>query len=244
MSGIDVLVLSAHPDDAELAVAGTVKGLTNAGRSVVFVECTRGELGTRGTPELRAAEAQHASEILGVTLRENLGMPDGAVAHTQANILAVVGAIRRHRPRIMLIPPPFERHPDHEAVHRLARAAAFTAGLANVSVEHNGQALAPHRPKAMYCFQQQYDFPQAPSFYVDITATWADKLASIRAYASQFHVPDVYQSDEPQTFISRPGFVEELEARARYYGSRIGTTYAEAYLSVEPLGFASMEVLL
>lgn len=240
----DVMVLSAHPDDAELAVAGTVKGLTNSGKRVVLVECTRGELGTRGTPEMRAAEAQRAAEILGVTLRENLDMPDGAVAHTQQNILLVVAAIRRHQPRLMLIPPSFERHPDHEAVHRLARAAAFTAGLANVHVEHNGKALAPHRPKAMFCFQQQYDLPQAPSFYVDITNTWSDKLASIRAYASQFHVPEVYQSNEPQTFISRPGFVEELEARARYYGSRIGTTYAEAYLSVEPIGFASMDVLL
>lgn len=244
MIAADVMVLSAHPDDAELAVAGTVKGLTNAGRRVVFVECTRGELGTRGTPELRAQEAEHAAAILGVALRENLGMPDGAVAHTQEHILAVVAAIRRHQPRILLIPPPFERHPDHEAVHRLARAAAFTAGLANVHVEHAGLALAPYRPKAMYCFQQHYDFPHPPSFYVDVSATWSDKIASIKAYTSQFHLPDLYQSDEPQTFISRPGFLEELEARARYYGSRIGTTYAEAYLSVEPLGFASMEVLL
>lgn len=241
----DVLVLSAHPDDAELAVGGTIKQLTNEGRSVVLVECTRGELGTRGTPELRAREAAAAAAILGVTLRENLDMADGNITHTQDNIHAVVRAIRTHRPRLMLIPPPFERHPDHESVHRLARAAAFLSGLTNVRTFGTDDVeQSVHRPNRLLCFQQQYDFPTLPSLYADISATWMDKLASIKAYGSQFHNPTGYQSDEPETFISRPGYIEELEARARYYGSRIGTTYAEAFYAVEPLAVPTLSVLL
>ena len=126
----EILVLSAHPDDAELCCSGTVKKVTNDGKRVVFVDCTRGELGTRGTPELRAEEAAKAAEILGVDVRENLEMPDGSVMHTNENILKVVSAIRAHKPRLLLTTPPVERHPDHEAVHKLARAATFLAGLA------------------------------------------------------------------------------------------------------------------
>lgn len=240
----DVLVLSAHADDAELAVGGTVRTLVDEGHRVAFVECTAAELGTRGTPERRRAEADTAAAILGVTERRHLSMPDGAVAHTQDNILAIVAELRRYRPSLLLIPPPVERHPDHEAVHRLARAAAFTAGLARIETFVDGVVQQPHRPKRMLCFQQQYDFPRLPDLYVDISASFAAKMEAIKAYTSQFHLPAAYTSDEPQTFISRPGFLDEIEARARYYGSRIGTQYAEAFLSVEPLAVRSLSVLL
>lgn len=240
----DVVVLSAHPDDAELACSGTVKNLTNEGRTVAFVECTRGELGTRGTPELREQEARDAAAILGVTQRMNLDMPDGNVQHTQENILSVVRAIRAFRPTLLLIPPPIERHPDHEAVHRLARAAAFLSGLQKVITTHNGAMQAPHRPSRMLCFQQQYDFPREPSIYVDITETFDDKMRSIKAFTSQFYLPDLYTSDEPSTFISRPEFLSEIESRAAYFGSRIGVRYAEAFLAVEPLGVKSLSQLL
>ncbi len=240
----DVMVLSAHPDDAELACSGTVKILSNEGKRVVFVDCTRGELGTRGTPELREREAAAAGEILGVHHRENLDMPDGRVAHTHENILLVVRSIRRWRPSLLLIPPPFERHPDHEAVHRLARAAAFLSGLTKVETTWEGATQTPHRPSRMLCFQQQYDFPEPPDVYVDISATFEDKMRSITAFSSQFYLPDLYTADEPMTFISRPGFLDEIEARARYYGSRIGVEYAEAFLAVEPLAVPSLSVLL
>lgn len=240
----DVLVLSAHPDDVELACAGTIKKLTNEGRRVVLVECTAGELGSRGSAQLRAEEAQRAAVILGVAARECLGMPDGAVMHTEENILRVVSAIRAHKPSIMLIPPPFERHPDHEAVHRLARAAAFLAGLSKIETVRDGVTQEPHRPTRMFCFQQQYELPREPDLYVDVTDTHEAKMESIYAYASQFHLPHLYASDEPTTYISRPEFLEELVVRSRHHGRLIGVQYAEAFLSIEPLGVPSLSVFL
>jgi bacillithiol biosynthesis deacetylase BshB1 len=234
------LAISAHPDDVELACGGTIRTLTNQGHEVVLLDCTRGELGTRGTPELRTQEAQRAADILGVRHRECLGMPDGAVEHTQANILAVVAAIRAWRPHILLIPPPVERHPDHVAVHRLCTAATFLAGLTKVVTHRDGVEQLPFRPTRTLCFQQQYDFPRLPDLYVDISSTFQAKMDSILAYRSQFHSPDAHTSDEPETFISRPAFITELEARARYYGSRIGADYAEGFLAVEPLAVASL----
>ncbi len=238
------LVVSAHPDDAELACGGTIRSLTEQGHDVVLADCTRGELGTRGTPEIRAQEAQRAAEVLGVRHRECLHMTDGAIAHTQENILAVVSAIRTWRPHVVLIPPPVERHPDHEAVHRLCKAATFLAGLAKVLTYSNGREQSTHRPRRTLCFQQQFDFPRHPDVYVDISSTFAAKMESIRAYSSQFHAPDSYTSDEPETFISRPAFLMELEARARYYGSRIGTDYAEGFLAIEPIAVGSLTDLL
>lgn len=240
----DVMVLSAHPDDAELSVGGTVKILTNEGKKVVFVECTRGELGTRGTPELRKQEAMMAAEILGVANRETLNMPDGHIMHTNENIRLVVEAIRRWKPRLLLIPPPFERHPDHEAVHRLARAAAFLSGLEKIETARDGIRQEPHRPSRMLCFQQHYDFEKSPDLYVDISSTFEAKMASVKAFSSQFHLPDLYTSSESTTFISRPEFLPEIEARAAYYGSRIGVRYAEAFLAIEPLAVPSLSALL
>lgn len=241
---VDAMVLSAHPDDAELSCAGTVKNLTNEGRTVVFVDCTAGELGSRGTPELREKEAIAAAKILGVEHRVCLHLPDGNIMHTNENILAVVVALRAWKPKLLLIPPPVERHPDHEAVNRLARAAAFLAGLTKFESHRNGAAQQPHRPDQMLCFQQQYDFPRSPDLYVDITNSFDAKMASVRAFSSQFHMPESYVSDEPATFISRPEFLQEIEARALYQGSRIGVRYAEAFMSVEPLGVSSLSVFL
>lgn len=238
-----VLVVCAHPDDVELACAGTVKKLTDEGHRVVFVECTRAELSTRGTPQLRAQESEMAAKLLGVTENENLEMPDGALENTLEYAMRIVGAIRHWQPTLMLIPSPFERHPDHEAVHALSRRAAFLSGLARVETSRGGVVQKPWRPQRMLCYQQQYDFPRLPDIYVDVTSVFDVKMASVRAFASQFHVPDVYATDEPETFISRPGFLEEIEARARYYGSRIGTTYAEGFLAVEPLAVASLSAL-
>jgi N-acetylglucosamine malate deacetylase 1 len=240
----DVLVVSAHPDDAELGCGGVVKDLTNRGKVVVMVDCTRGELGTRGTPEIRAAEAQSAGRILGVSDRVNLDFPDGEVQDDTQSIHAMCAVIRRFQPRIMLIPPPIERHPDHSAVHRICTAANFFSGVSKVLLEHSNQQLEPHRAEKLYCYQQNYDFPSLPSFYVDISSTFNDKMDSILAYRSQFHSPHDEFKDQPPTLISRPEFLQELEARARYYGSRIGVNYAEGFYSVQPLGLSTMSVIL
>lgn len=240
---VELMVLAAHPDDAELACSGTVKKTTNEGLDVAFVDCTRGELGTRGTPEIRKQEAIKAAEILGVRFRECLDMPDGFIAHTNENILKVVGAIRMWKPRILLVPPPVERHPDHEAVHKLGRAAAFLSGLARVETSRDGVPQTTHRPDRILCYQQQYDFPRLPDLYVDISDTFEYKMRSIQAYSSQFYLPDQYQEDEPDTFLTRPEFLDEIEARAVYHGSRIGVRYAEAFLSIEPVAVSSLRSL-
>lgn len=238
------MVVSAHPDDAELGCGGVIIDLTSKGRNVVLVDCTRGELGTRGTPEIRAAEAQAANAVLGVETRVNLEMPDGAVEHTLANVHLMSEAIRRYRPQLLLIPPPIERHPDHGSVHTICTAANFLSGVTNVKLAHNDQELAVHRAHDVMCYQQQFDFPSLPSFYVDVTHTFDRKMEAILAYRSQFHTDDAEFAGQPLTMISRPDYLLELEARARYYGSRIGVTYAEAFLSVQPLGLSSMSVLL
>ncbi len=240
----DVLVICAHPDDAELSCGGTVKKLTNEGRVVVFVECTRAELGTRGTPEIREAEAAAAAAILGVHAREQLGIPDGGVENTLENAHKLVSVIRAWKPSMLLIPSELERHPDHEAVHALSRRAAFLSGLIKITTHHNGIEQEPHRPKRMVCYQQFYDFPGGPDLYVDISDTFSDKMRAIRAFASQFHVPDSYTSNEPETLLSRPDFLDSIEARERYYGSRIGSAFAEGFKTVEPLGLQSLSQLL
>ncbi|MBM4179038.1 MAG: bacillithiol biosynthesis deacetylase BshB1 [Ignavibacteria bacterium] len=240
----DVLVICAHPDDAELSCAGTIKKLTNEGRRVVFVECTRAELGTRGTPEIREAEAASAAAILGVHAREQLGIPDGGVEDTLENAHKLVVAIRAWKPTLVLIPSEWERHPDHEAVHAIARRAAFLSGLVKITTTRDGVEQAPHRPKRMLCYQQFYDFPGGPDLFVDVTETFGDKMNAIRAFSSQFHVPEHYTSNEPETLLSNPEFLLTIEARERYYGSRIGVTYAEGFKTVGPLGVSSLGVFL
>lgn len=239
-----VLVLAAHPDDAELSCGGTIRQLTDEGRTVVIVDCTRGELGTRGTPERRRDEAIAAAGILGVDTRLCLNMPDGRVAHTDENVQAVISVIRRVRPYLLLIPPQIDRHPDHEAVHALGRAAAFLAGLKNIVTTDGGVAQEPHRPHRILCYQQNYEVPAGHVIYSDISNTFRAKMDAIRAFASQFHVPEAYVSNEPETFLTREGFLAEVEARSRYFGSLIGVTHAEAFVSTTPLGVPSLSMLL
>jgi len=239
-----VLVLAAHPDDAELSCGGTIKQLTNEGRTVVIVDCTRGELGTRGTPERRRDEAIAAAAILGVDTRLCLNMPDGGIVQSEENVHAVVSVIRRVRPYLLLIPPPIDRHPDHEAVHALGRSAAFLAGLKNVTTIDGGIAQESHRPHRILCYQQHYELPTGHVIYSDVSNTFHAKMDAIRAFASQFHVPEAYISDEPQTHLTREGFLVEVEARSRYFGSLIGVTHAEAFVSTEPLGVPSLSMLL
>ena len=241
---LNVLVLAAHPDDAELSCGGTIRQLTNEGRTVVIADCTRGELGTRGTPERRRDEANAAAAILGVDTRLCLNMPDGSVRETAENVHAVVSIIRTVRPHLMLIPPSVDRHPDHEAVHAIGRSAAFLAGLKNITTTDGGAAQEPHRPHRILCYQQHYELQSGHIIYSDISNTFRTKMDAIRAFASQFHVPEAYSTDEAQTYLTREDFLLEVEARARYFGSLIGVTHAEAFASVAPLGVSSLSMLL
>ncbi|TAE28623.1 MAG: bacillithiol biosynthesis deacetylase BshB1 [Candidatus Kapaibacterium sp.] len=250
---VHALVITAHPDDAELSCGGVILQMTGEGKRVAVVECTRGEMGSRGTPEIRRNEALEAAKILDLTERWNLNLPDGNIAQTPENIAAIVAAIRYFRPNILLFNPPHERHIDHENVHRLTRTAVFQSGLAKLEVEVFGMKLPPYRPKRLFCYMQTYEFE--PTFYVDISAHFEGKLRSIFAHASQVFVPSeakkageqaTVQEDAntPQTLISSPEFYEFLKARARHFGGKIGVQYAEGFLSIEPLGFRSMSEML
>jgi N-acetylglucosamine malate deacetylase 1 len=222
---VDVLVTAAHPDDAELCIGGTICKLVRQGHRVAVVDFTRGELGTRGTPETRLAESAEAARILGLSARENLGLPDGDLAGTDAQRRAVASAIRRYRPHVLLINAPDCRHPDHPAAARLAAEANFYAGLARIET-----GKAPHRAAHVLHYMQSVEFE--PTLVVDVSGTWAQRMEAFFAFRSQFGAATRTDADEtgPQTFISNPAFVQWIEARARSFGYRVGATYGEPLL--------------
>ena len=227
---VDVLALAAHPDDVELCAGGTVCRLVEQGRTVAVVDFTRGELGSRGTPELRIEESRAASVILGLTARENLGLPDGDLQSTKENQLAVIRAVRRYRPRIVLANAPECRHPDHPAAAKLATDALFYGGLRMVeTAEDDGAAQTPHRPDHVLHYMQSVPF--TPTLVVDVSAAWAQRTRALLAYASQFDGTG-YEAkpEETATFIANPDFMAFVEAQARTYGYRTGATFGEPFL--------------
>ncbi|MGA2297964.1 MAG: bacillithiol biosynthesis deacetylase BshB1 [FCB group bacterium] len=240
---VDVLAIGAHPDDVELTAGGTVAKLTKEGKTVAMVDFTQGELGTRGNENIRRTEAAKAAEILGVKFRENLFMPDGYVKVTDDNILKVINILRKYRPKAVLINPPFERHPDHEASHNILRTAMFKSGLRKIQTEFEGQPQEPWRIRKMYAYMQSYQFTRHPDFYIDISETFETKMNAIKAYVSQVYVEGMSDPGGPVTRLSRPEFLRELEARAIYFGTQVGYRYAEAFYSVEPVGISSLSAL-
>jgi len=231
----DILAIAAHPDDVELNVAGTLLKSRAAGRSIAICDLTAGERGSRGSADLRRAECDAANAVLGVdaSTRWNLGIPDGDIAVSKENILAVVRAIRHFRPAVLLFPGERDRHPDHEHAHRLVREAYFDAGLRHVHTEHDGVAQAPHRPERIYTFIQRYE--REPDFIIDISEHFERKLDAIGAYASQFTIPGrerQVREGEPETFISSPEFMEYYIARMRQWGFLVGGRYGEGFNTV------------
>ncbi len=235
---LDVLAIGAHPDDIELSAGGTLIKLIQNGRKVGILDLTRGEMGTRGTEELRAREAVDAADILGIHVRENLQIPDGNIEISHANKLKVVTIIRKYRPEILLIPHWLERHPDHEQANRLCRDAWFVAGLEKVRTTLDGTDQQPFRPKTYYHFMQTYEF--VPSFIVDISDVYEQRMNAVRAFRSQFYDPE---SEEPETFLSTPAFMEFLHTRFQYFGDRIGVKYGEPFYSVNMVGIKDLFAL-
>lgn len=226
---LHVLALAAHPDDVELCAGGTMALLAKQGYRTGIVDFTRGELGSRGTPAGREEEAAEAARILGLAARDNLDMPDGDIRSTPATRLPLIRLIRRYRPHICLINAPDCRHPDHAAAARLAADALFYSGLRMIETEDGITAQEPWRPHHVLHYMQAVRFE--PSLVVDVSDVWDTRLAALRAFKSQFHNPEYEAAeDEPQTFVSNPGFFEWIEARARVYGYGIGATYGEPFL--------------
>ena len=224
---LDVLAIYSHPDDAELTAAGTLLRLKSLGYRTGVLDVTRGEMGTRGTPETRAGEAEDAARIMRLDVRLNLGLPDGHVFVTDEARTALVRVIRTYRPKVVLTAHWDDPHPDHAATARLAREAARLASMRRYD-EAEGQGAAPVPALAHAAYSRLV----APSFIVDISEFVEEKLRAILAHRSQFYDPG---SKEPVTRISEEGFLKQLEARWRYAGSLINVAAGEAYYVREAL---------
>ena len=221
---VDVIFFGAHPDDIELTAGGTAAKLVKDGLRIGLVDLTRGEMGTRGTPQTRKREAQNAARALGATFREQLDFGDGNLQTGRDQELQIIEILRLRRPRLVIAPYPDDRHPDHTRAGRVVTDAWFYAGLRALET-----GLPAHRPQAVMYYLQNYMVP--PSFVVDVTATWKTKMRSVAAYRSQFHDP---KSKEPKTFISDPKFLEMIEARGKHFGALIGAAYGEAFVTKQP----------
>ncbi|WP_028295449.1 bacillithiol biosynthesis deacetylase BshB1 [Olivibacter sitiensis] len=230
---LDILVLTVHPDDAELGCSGTIMKHVAMGKKVGVVDLTQGELGTRGTVESRMAEASEASRIMGLSVRDNLKMCDGFFRNDEQHQLQVVREIRKYKPEIVISNALFDRHPDHGRSGDLINDACFLSGLRKIETALDGEAQEVHRPRLL--LQSIQDYYIKPDIAIDITDFWERKLEAIKAYRSQFFHED-YSSDEPQTYISNPDFFEYVKGRAMEYGKYIGAKYAEGFTCRRLLG--------
>lgn len=221
---VDILAVDAHPDDVELGCAGTLLAVAASGRRFGILDLTRGEAGTRGTPETRATEAKEAARILGAAFRQTLDLGDGNLRTDRAAELEIIGVIRRCRPRLVLAPFPADRHPDHARAGRLVTDASFYAGLRSLPMN-----LPAHRPQQVVYYPSV--FLSALSFLVDVSAVFARKLEAIRAYRSQFYDPG---SAEPDTYISSKAFLDGITSRAQAFGRLANVAYAEGFVSSLP----------
>jgi len=236
MLKLDILVLPVHPDDAELGCSGTILKEVAHGKKVGIVDLTRGELGTRGTPEIRTKEAEASSKILGLVVRENLAIPDGFFENNREYQLKVIGAIRKYQPEIIITNAYHDRHPDHGRASQLVEDAVFLSGLRKIETFDAGKQQDAWRPKQLLHFIQ--DNYIRPDIVIDVTPHWDKKVDSIHAFSSQFFNPE--WEGEPQTYISSPEFIAIIEARAREFGKSIGVKYAEGFTSRKILGVNSL----
>jgi len=217
---LDILVMAAHPDDAELSCSGTILKHIAAGKKVGILDFTRGELGTRGTPEIRLQESADATKILGLHARENLGIRDGFFRNDEETQLKLIEVVRKYQPDIVLANALEDRHPDHGKGAQLAIDACFLSGLRQIKTGD----LPAWRPSQVYHYIQ--DRYIEPDFVVDISAHWDKKEAAIRAFKSQFFDPN---STEPASYISSPDFLLFIQARAMEMGHKIGVKYGEGF---------------
>lgn len=239
---LDILAIAVHPDDVELGCSGTLLMEKARGRRTGVVDLTRGELGTRGTPELRAEEAARAAEILQLDVRENLRMADGFFQNDEAHQRRLIRAIRQYRPEIVLSNALEDRHPDHGRAGHLIRDACFLSGLRKVETTDESGKLQEHwRPK--YIFHYIQDRYIEPGFVYDISPVFEVKLESIRAYSSQFFSSG-YKADEPQTYISSPEFLQAIIGRHQMFGKMIGVSYAEGFVTEKMIGIKSFDAFI
>jgi bacillithiol biosynthesis deacetylase BshB1 len=233
---LDILAFGAHPDDVELGCSGTIAKEISLGKKVGIIDLTRGELGTRGSVEIRNNESEAAAKILGISIRENLDMRDGFFINDESHQLRIIEIIRKYKPEIVLCNAIDDRHIDHAKGSKLVSDACFLSGLVKIETSIDGIQQTAWRPKLVYHYIQWKNIE--PDFVVDITGFIDKKEASILAYGSQFYNPN---SEEPETPIATKNFLESIHNRSRELGRLIGTEYAEGftverYLAVNSLG--------
>ena len=228
---LDILAFGAHPDDVELSCSGTLAKQTELGYSCGVVDLTQGELGTRGTPEIRLEEAAEAGRIMGLKVRENLAFRDGFFTNDEEHRLAVIQQIRRFRPEIVIANAPRDRHPDHGRGSFLLKEASFLSGLRKIETEWEGEAQEPWRPQMLLYYIQFQNIE--PDFIIDIGEHIHTKVESIKAYKSQFFDPS---SAEPKTVISSKNFMDSVTYRAQDLGRLIGVEYGEGFIAAQDLG--------
>ncbi|GAA4025625.1 bacillithiol biosynthesis deacetylase BshB1 [Flavobacterium cheonhonense] len=233
---LDILAFGAHPDDVELGCSGTIAKEVSLGKKVGIIDLTRGELGTRGSVEIRDQEAALAAEILGISMRENLNMRDGFFVNDEAHQLEIIKRIRKYKPEIVICNAIEDRHIDHGKGSKLVSDACFLSGLRKIETEHEGVQQEVWRPKVVYHYIQWKNIE--PDFVVDISEFMDIKTKSILAYASQFYSEN---SNEPITPIATKNFLQSIHYRTQDFGRLIGVDYAEGftterYVAVKSLG--------
>ncbi len=238
---LDILVFGAHPDDAELGAGATIAKEIAQGKKVGIVDLTRGELGTRGSAEIRSREAARAAEILGISVRENLEFRDGFFRNDPQHQMAVIRQIRKYRPDIVLCNAIRDRHIDHGRGSDLVSDACFLSGLIKIDTQLEGDDRwqEPWRPKNVYHYIQWKNLK--PDFVVDVSGFIGKKLEAIRAYDSQFFDPD---SKEPETPISSANFLESVEYRSRDLGRLAGVEYAEGFTVERTVAVSGLDKLI
>ena len=232
---LDILAFAAHPDDIELSAGGTIIKAVKEGKKVGIVDLTKGELGSRGSSVIRGDEAAAAAGILGLSIRENLGLADGFFEVNRNSQLEVVRMIRKYQPEIVLANAVSDRHPDHGKGAELVHKSAFLSGLIKIKTEVDGEEQAAWRPKRVFHYIQDHYIE--PDFVVNITDEFEDKLKSIMAYSSQFFNP---VGDGVKTPISGEDFVKFIEGRARQMGREAGFEMGEGFTVSNPLGVESL----
>lgn len=238
---LDVLAFGVHPDDVELSCAGVLIMERKRGKKTGIIDLTKGELGTRGSAALRKKEATNAAKVIGVEVRENLGLADGFFENNKESQLKVIQAIRKYQPEVVICNSPDDRHPDHGRSAKLVSDAAFLSGLRKIKTKAAGKEQEPWRPT--YVLHYLQDYYLTPSFVIDISDAIEEKIEAIKCYNSQFYSNN-YKSKEPQTYISSPAFLNNIIARSSEFGKIIGVKHAEAFISKKLVGLKNLDSLV
>ncbi len=232
---LDILAIGIHPDDVELSCSGTILKHIALGKKVGILDLSSGELGTRGSGELRLLEAAEAAKILGVSIRDNLGMADGFFINDKEHQLEIIKKIRAYQPEIILCNAVADRHPDHTRAAQLVAEACFYSGLRRIETTLNGESQNSWRPKVIYHYIQ--DRHLKPDFVIDVTEFVDKKMEAIKAFKSQFYNPD---SKEPESPISVKNFLEVVTSKMSIFGRDAGYVYAEGFTVARTMGVVNL----